>query len=622
MFTSPNPFTVIVDRAARLLERIEQKIARGEITTRSGLLVTVLDSLSRYTNSLRQPSLTPTPMRQDDLLLRDLVETPLAQAAEDVELAGRQTEALRQLSLQTVNLCLAELAGLAHDLTELTATTDAFRLWVSDSDPNFIWVGDQFNDKSRVGEGSSVFVDNRGGTCSLIPTASRSLNEHIASASLDKELSLGGVPGNNLEIRSPGREAFTGNRPEPRPRLFAERQPKSDNLANIWDGDPQSWYEWERYKIHQPQRVIKAGHSWVADPSGKPFQKIMALGGWNVYVRWPGESRIDTGERRRGYSVAHFPSHSNQARKQTDKERPGTPEHDDKFHKPDLFLGINLAFDAPRSVNWMQLTPLIKGNAYPEVVQVLVSRDGERWVPLLKMRKVLHPQMNQGLDFAPDGIPVKNHQGVGVFPLPAGEIQYVKLVLRQQHYYECELGAGHLYLMKGKKRKRIKAPVRTVGSFQSTLADPGDGEDFADTETQTNNRIQEGYDLFQAERQVIAIRDLTFEERTYAEAGILVSTPYQLQRAVRAVALLATEELPESWTDTNPDGEPWIQYQISTDGATWHSIVPQRTELEDTVVGFAQPTTTVYFRATFTRPEEAENESPLLLAYGLKLLPA
>jgi hypothetical protein len=594
MLTSKFPFTLITGRARQLLDRVETQLQRGEISSRSGFLTALVGGLRGFMGGLQGPSMQVPYLQADQHLIREDVEEPVAQADQDLRLAAEQVAAVRDLTHQIFNLCQAERAGLQERLREVTSLTDAFRLWVSDSDPHLLWVGDTFNDTRQVDPTSTVWVDDRSGVVTLRTTSQRSLSQYLVDASLDPALSRGGLPGHNLEVQAPGQEAFTGDQREPLPRLYADTRPAPDRLAHLWDGEPGTWFEWERYHVPVPQPVIRAGKAWVYDPSGKRDKGVAHLPNWNCYLRWPGGQQLDTGERRKGYPLATFDA--------ADLQTP-------------LRLGINLTLDEPRRLSWLQLTPLIRHGHYPVVEQILVSHDGQVWRSLLAEPTTLHPRMNRGIDFTQLGFASSNYEGIGVWSLPATPLRHLKVILRQDEFYECPLGVAHpFYVKRGEGRTR--GPVQVVGDF-AAVPGPAEPLDYAESAATTRRKFKLRYDLFRGYRQAIGIRDLLLEERLYAEAGQLVSRPFTLARPVRAVALFVTEQIPEDWGLETP----WIQYEVSGDGQTWAPLIPQRSQLEDSVVQFPAPTRQVWFRAAFQRPADLPHESPVLLAYGLKLLP-
>jgi hypothetical protein len=599
MFTSTSPFVILRERALLYLRKLEEKVASGTLPSRAHVLAEIADTVTRFSASLDSPTMEVPLMGRDELLVRELVELPLSQAMDDLTVANEQITALKETTRRAFNLCQAERLGLKDNLLELTGLIDALRLWVSDSDPSFIWVGDSFNDRSKIDPGSSVFHDATEGVITLQPLDSISLSDKIVAAVIDKQLSAGGLPGNNSEIRVPGKEAFTGETPEPRPVLHSESGGRKDSLAALWDGNPDTWFEWERVYVDVPQPTIRAGKALLYDPSGKSNRRIPQLANWNCYIRYPGESQIDSGVRRKGYPLAYF-----------------KPED-----RKDLRLGIEVALDQPRVVSWLRLTPLIRGGTYPEVEQILISTDGAKWEEILTTPTVLHPRMNRGIDFGGEGIPASNFEGVAVWALPSVPIRYLRMTLRQTGVYDAPLGIAHRFSMTPKKRKKTKGNVLVVGSHAAILTDTVE-LDFADNELETAGRVNQGFDIFKGSRQVIAIRDLLLEQRTYAAEGQFVSRVFNLERPVRTVSLLTTEQIPLDWSERRSDGEDWIAYQVSHDGQTWFDIIPQTVVLQESIVRFPEPTTALHFRATLTRPENDPTGTPILYSFALKCLPA
>jgi hypothetical protein len=647
MFNASSPFTLIASRAQRLLTDLESRIARGQVGTRAELLAQIIDALSQFNSSLTAPQLAAPRMRRDELLFKESVVLPFQITREDLELAYEQIELTRNLARQLFNVCQAERDGLNALLARATALVDEYRLWITDSDPSFQWTGDTFNDSAKLDPASTVFVDRRGGTVTLMPVQSQSLTDRVTAVTLDKSISQGGLPGNNLEIADPGAPAFTGDEPEPRPNLFSERKPRTDFLPAILDGQPDTWFEWERNYIDLPQAVQTVGTALVSDPAGAPRGDLVQLPNWTVYLRWPGEADVDNGKsylerlKTQGEDYTTVPakkvkgslintltgakSAARSAAKKATARRVqigGYPlaEFSTIQKRTPLWLAVNLALDEPRPVSWLQLTPLIKGNTYPEVTQIWVSADGQVWEKLLTEPTVLNPRVNRGVDFTQLTGAASNFEGVGVWPLPGVPIRYVQILLTQFNSYPTTLGAAHRYYVQvaKKKKKRIQGPVPVIGSFAAATSDAPDTDftEGADTAAAT----REYFDVFRADRQVIAIRDLLLEERLYAPEGQLLSQPLPLAQPGRAVALVTTEKIPADWPALAPDGAPWIRYELSSDGQDWKPIVPQIAQLDHAVVAFDDPVQSLVLRATFRRPDDRQNESPVLLAYALKVL--
>lgn len=638
MFTAPAPFSILASRARRLIDALEAQIHGRQITGRAQLLAGVIDAVATFTRTLTEPLLEPPRTTADELLIRELVTDPVAQAAEDVELGHEQVELLRDLTYQIFNVSQAERAGLADMLAECHSLVDAYRVWVSDSDPSFLWASDTFNDSSKVDSSSSVFVNSRAGTLTLNPISAISLADHITELTIDRKQSAGGLPGNNLEIRAPGQAPLSGVNPEPRPLMYGDNRPRPDDISAILDGNPDSWFEWERVYVNSPQPTIQVGQAFIADPAGAANNGIAAMDNWSCFVQWPGDPQIDQGGthvittktkvKKGGLAGLLGGTKTKTVKTAALNGHPLAYFHLDD--RQDLVLALQITLDQPRPLSWVQLTPYLRGAAYPTVDQILVSNDGNRWQRVLETPTTLNPRINRGVDFTQLGAAASNFEGVGVWPMPSVPIRYLRITLRQTQLYELPLGIGHRFYTQnipGKKYKngtprqrRASGPIPIVGSQASTLA-PGSRTDFSASETQTQAQVSELFDIFFGQRQVIGIRDLLLEERTYAESGQFVSTPFTFTTPVRAVALLTTEKIPEDWPAAGPEGKAWIYYEVSGDGQSWVKIVPQIGALQDSVIRFDAPTSTVYLRATFSRPADRVGQSPILLAYALKLLP-
>lgn len=586
------PLSLVQQRAKRALALLEERVARGELPTVPALLLAATETVLRFTTRLGQPQMQVPVFRKDGPLIATHVVEPLRVAREDLEVAAEQAAELAGWTTQLANLSQSERAGLDELLREVTATVDNFRLWVSDSVTDFLWSGDTFADASKLDPSSSVHLDPVAGLVSLAPVSSTSLNDQITAARIDPVLSAGGLPGNNLEILDPGTEAFTGGRPEPAPVRYRDVLPRSDQLAALWDHQPDTWFDWERNYIPVPQPTLRAGKALVADPGGKPNRKIPRLPGWKCFRYWPGQEQLDTGVRRQGYPLAYFTTEDRQP----------------------LRLALEWELATATRLSWLQLTPLVRGQAYPVVEQLLVSNDSQTWRRVVAAPLTLHPRMNRGVNLEQLAGTGTSFEGTAVIPLPDVPLRYFKLILRQDRSYSCPLGMAHQFFVR--EGQRVQGAVPTVGS---SAALPGEAPavDYALSDTRTRRKVREAYDVLAGERQAIGLRELSLEARVYRETGTLLSTAHHFAQPLRAVALLTAEEWPAEWGD----GE-WSSYEVSADGEVWSALVPQKDSAEEAFVRFEQPTTTVYLRVSLQRPTAQLTTSPFLRAYVLKGLAA
>jgi hypothetical protein len=266
------------------------------------------------------------------------------------------------------------------------------------------------------------------------------------------------------------------------------------------------------------------------------------------------------------------------------------------------------------------LTPYLVQGTYPSVDQILISSDGNQWRNILDTPTVLNPKINQGVDFHTGGTSASNYEGLGVWPFPKVPIQFVKVVMRQTTTYPVPMGIGHKFQYSTKVKHRTSANAIVVGNLKDSLQSSS-SLDFSLDESSTSISATAVYDVLKADRQVIGIRDLLLEDRTYKSTSQFISKPFQLPQAAKTVALLISDKVPAEWPANTPDGKPWIYYEVSTDGQTWKTISPQVASLQDSLVTFDSPASTIYFRATMARPDDRPSESPLIFNYALKILP-
>jgi hypothetical protein len=449
LLTSQSPFNLAARRARRLLDRIERKIQRGELPTQAQFLAELLSGIQQFAASLHEPSMEVRRMGRDELLIREHLTDPLESGAEDLELSFEQISLLRDLTRQTFNVCLAEQAGLR---TLFLPRTPLSSMPIGSGSPTATPVSSGSGTRSTTSARRTRAARRSSTpwrvTVSLPPTDKKPLSDRVQSITIDRELSAGGLPGNNLEIRQPGREAGTGDRKEPRPVLYSTPSRARTGCRPSWTGSG---------------HLVRVGAGLPSDPPARGSRRacFRRRSGREAEARHRPACEL---ELLRSISRRFPDGHGSEARRLSARLLQDEPIGRSCGSRSRSSL------DQPRKVSWLQLTPFLRGQAYPEVEQLLISADGQTWRSLIDTADgALHPRINRGVDFSSLGAAASNFEGVGVWAFPATPIQYVKIVLKQSQSYQTPLGIGHRFYLDRKGKKRVKGPITVVGSFESKL---------------------------------------------------------------------------------------------------------------------------------------------------------
>jgi hypothetical protein len=296
------------------------------------------------------------------------------------------------------------------------------------------------------------------------------------------------------------------------------------------------------------------------------------------------------------------------------------------------------------------------GNTSPaRVTEVLVSTDGtSNWVNLIKTRDGIYlaPDIRQPINDIEEGLPVKDHTGTAVIPCGVTEVKAIKLVIIQDTPYLTKI--GHPFYIKtsqvvDKKKGLFGTKTRTWYEYQRVPNEEAqtiysEGTSTAEgllgaglgawliggavgaviggifglgshSKTITDVEISTYYDILEAYRYCIGIRELGLYNRVYAETGTIVSKAHVFKTPVRSLSLIVGEEIPASWDR----GTKWLTYQLSADGIVWYDVVPQNAgETDSTVVTLPELTNSVYVRIILKRPPDTPTDSPVVNYYAVK----
>ena len=412
---------VLQKRAKDALANIETLLRTGQLGSEKDL-ITSINQAWKYVFATEESTSVEVPnYREGELPLKEMLETPLYQASNDIYDSWDQLEATRARLKDLFNLMSSEITGLTDLLGQVQNKATTFQLFSSDSEDLFLWASDSFTSKDKIDqEQTTAFVDTNNGVATLTSTSLDNLNKYISSFTVDKDNSSG-IPGNNLEVSTvtPASSPDSAT-PEPTVTLSGETDLHS-LIGYAFDQSSSTWFEWENVYVPTPQKLKQTGTAWLKDAAGtnQNVKDITWNYGWNKYVQWPGEDTWDTNNDK-GYPLANF-TKMNTAK-----------------------LVFTLKLDQPRRVSTITLSPKVIGGTYPIVRSLTVSSDGTYYKNLAK-DVYLTTKLNESLNTGRAGIPEGNYSGIGLWTLEDKSIQYIKFALEADNSYTPSVGLGHQY---------------------------------------------------------------------------------------------------------------------------------------------------------------------------------
>lgn len=337
-----------------------------------------------------------------------------------------------------------------------------------------------------------------------------------------------GIPGNTHQVKSKKEVKFYG---EENLRI---------NLADIIDGNRNTWFEYEVYNI--PDEVLSATGNF-----GYNYQE-------GVY--WA-DNRIKR-----------------------------------------LYLGLKISFKTPKQINWISINPYLPGNKKykPAVVEKMTVRyektENNKTVTYINKTVKASKILNDEVVFQLNETTMKVKEIEIVFRQDTpyetlvGHFYYTKKVaaglrvmklsgIDKTVYDEIRVAGPvpsikYLGLSYDQNKQKIVYPVVKYGDTIKNIQEIKQNL-FYPLKASDTSITSRGPEAILAWRYMIGIRDITTACNTYAPYSLYISRDFTTKTPIREIMLNAIEQIPEEFKC----GDNWIRYEISIDGGiTWHRIYP------------------------------------------------
>ena len=569
---------LIEKRAEQLFQELREMERDGRVTSKAAYLREFYSRLRRFYDTIDSPMFQ---VREADMLpvLEDYqrMTAELVQDLETLVLEGshikeRMDERFQESEID--RLILSERMRSAEDQIEALSKQLEQGVGYSLFRDSFINQSLQDIERSDTYPGQTW---TREGVLTLKP---KEMQSHIERATV-RIRSGNGLPGNTKQA--------SGKEGEIR---FAGEESLHLDLASLLDGNPDTWFEYERFRISQ-----------------------------------------DTLDETRGYGFEYAEGVS--WRKKDDSA---------------LALEIEIELERTLPVNWLSLNPFLPGEigARPAVIQQVEVHDGkggkfqavkaptrfsEEHVYLFARTPCRKIVVTLAQDHAYP-VEVGHHYKQVV---DKGEMSYLE---RMRHKPGRRIEGDNpsltaLGLSYDHEEKEIAYPDITAASvlekpeeakaalFQERVAEPAE------------DPVVTGVELLPAEREVIGIRDIGVASYTFEQTSEYVSVPLEVERDIVGASLTLNAEVPESFGEGD-----WVRCYLSPDdGANWHRIAPQgsvgvegkvmylfntRTPVEGRIPFFgyldlSEPVKALRVKFELERPQGMDQETPVLKEYILQV---
>lgn len=385
-----------------------------------------------------------------------LVGELLNGAHEEIRFQASRVDTVYNLLNSANNEIKARLETVEKLTTEASSTIQDLFLVEGSGNSDFVWISDSFNSSVFTDPNSTIQVDSDYGAVTLQPETMEVLGNYTFA--LDKEVTKG-LPGCNLLVLD---SSFSGSS-EKEPTAVLEAL-DTRSFANVFDGDPTTWFEIERNFISPKQRVTLNGRAWKTSEVGKEEDvlKITNSLDWKAYVQWGEGAEVDQGLDGGGIYLAEFVDLGKELQGPTDPKKYAAR------------LAFEITLLEPQPISILKISPL-KRETQTEGIQVesiRVLADGE-WIDVAADIELGTNKSTTRLQR--DLLRRTGFQEVGsLFSIPTDRnIQSIRIVL----YSNPEIaprGLGHIFrdFLHQHRSERNHGLWRSVDKWKEWARDP------------------------------------------------------------------------------------------------------------------------------------------------------
>ena len=640
--------TLTVDKANKLLEIIQRKVAEGKVKEPDSLLAQLSKAFTDLFSKLKEPISQETSLH--DNAVRDVepyIEL-IVDSAHDIDVLLASVKELTAAAIESFNLSAVKQSILKVEI-EKTRSASADVQLVDNTLGNSIMVaGDDFTSAAKTDPGFGISGDRADtfpggfGVGLHRAGAANAVNPEIATVEID-------VPEGSYEGRyyAPLGDA----EPEGGEFHWEEQGPGADTPPAS-DGT-RSGSRWRR---RAEEILAKTSSSTLRE---KNFIDVGASEEDQMTARRKMlDSNPDTyWQVERTFSPQSLKALQRQQEALLDTEEgPNLTREDleEKVKAADLMdFEVTLTVDLKevKNTSWISLNPLnFQEGTWLEVVVVATAGEDEVFTPLPDFtelytnERVITPEANEDLsEFESSTVLTegKSFAGQGLWAFPLREVRYIRVTLKQdfpipsiysvyqallEQTIETETTTkrrhkNHAGVVKEKTKNNITTvevarPIvltyeqssmlfanecsseSLVSVGEREVVDPGEYTGprsnrvkVSTKTTYSDSTLSEPMvetPMYDRLRYAIGIRDLEISTFTLAQTSTHISVVYEFPKPIYKFALEAVENIPEELRNVNQD-DPWIQYYVSFNDSDWHAIAPASNSVLYTSDGKAVP---------------------------------
>lgn len=583
------------------------------------------DIQTRFSQIIGKPMTQYEPFFEGEPARSDKVNRFLSSLQKDVNILEEQIELMRASAVHIHNNMKTQLEQASFENQQALNKLKTLQLYTSAQNNEITIFGDYFNgdnliDYSIVDPARKTILEKPG---QITLSKVNSVNENLMNSASLKILSTSnGVPGRLVEVQEvnpliekPG-VSYPGDSGNNVLYRFISQKNPMNNIDNIFDGSPLSWFEYEKNYVNESDREKALNFGFKYQFNDTNNNKSNAN-----YVDY-GLAKGDL------LDWADGPSGG--------------------------ILKLNIEFDLKsiKNINKINYIPFdLEGNKnHPTLIKkVEISSDNNSWETVYPMNVIVASSANLENTNISGNILINEAQ----WAVDNKEVRYIRFSIEQSRAVDTKIGHTYYKTRRRTIRKvdpndpgkiietiiggdRVEGPMPTT-SNPTKYYDPSFSI-VEDSSLQDNlySTLVKNVEIFQGKRWAIGIRDISIGQSEYSTYSEIISQEFKVNGTIDRISLEASSYIPESF----PTGTLWIKYFISPDnGLSWNQIsriqddyigVPEiiayndkiPTEFREPNVGYyntSKPVSSVRIKVQMSRPSNEPYLTPILYWYKLKV---
>lgn len=606
-----SPSTTLYAQALALIQEFKSDYIAGRYASSEEVTQKLNDVVSQFGDRVGKPLTKYMRFEKGEPPISAKMNMFIRSVQNDVNILQEQVTLSRASTVFIHNYIATEIKRAQNENAQASNKLKTLQLYSTAHDESISIFGDYFKNKDFM---DLKLISNENQASLIAPgTLTLGRDPETNNLSEDAEVTIlassNGFLGNNQEVQDPA-EAPVNEATGDKDYVFKATIDRHAEIESILDGEPDTWIEYEVYKVADEDRDLAKGFNFVyrndADPDLYEIEDDAILNEDNSLLDWAG------GPRGNDSSALRF----------------------------------DLEFDLQetKTINTITYTPygLEENRNHPvKVVIVQTSADGTDWLPVEPQNVWIGTDANLQAARAADNVV----NGSAIWAFDQRIVRYVRIKIEQPRSIQSNI--GHLFYESTQSVTTevseddggdVSAEEEVAGAerLEGPIPPLSQPDKYYGKDSYVRGNLVQDTEVFQGKRWAIGVRDILIEEVKYKEQSVIVSKPFRVNGVIDRVALDAEIFIPSTF----PTNQLWVRFYISPDdGLNWYPIsriqddyfgVPEIVAFNDPLprqfheigVQYYNVNNTVdkiRLKIELTRPGDLPSSTPIVYNYKLKV---